>query len=103
MTPTDPGPRVSGHKITLEDVIGNKFKPNPRNATWSKGGTQADILAMFDDVFRCTTLFAQSQVGVVKAFIGNISLKMFNGKILKFYFEGENSSHCSSKLADIII
>ena len=43
MTPTDPGPRVSGHKITLEDVIGNKFKPNPRNATWSKGGTQADV------------------------------------------------------------
>ena len=43
MTPTDPGPRVSGHKITLEDVIGNKFKPNPRNATWSKGGTQADM------------------------------------------------------------
>ena len=38
-------------------------------------------------------------VGVVKAFIGNISSKMFNAKILKFYVEGENSSHCSSKLA----
>ena len=42
-------------------------------------------------------------VGVVKAFIGNISSKMFNAKILKFYVEGENSSHCSSKLANIII
>ena len=28
---------------------------------------------------------------------------MFNAKILKFYVEGENSSHCSSKLANTYI
>ena len=34
MTPDDPGPRVTGEKIRLDDIIHGKFKPNPLNATW---------------------------------------------------------------------
>ena len=37
LTPTDPGPRVQGEKIRLDDVLNGKFKPNPFNATWQKG------------------------------------------------------------------
>ena len=37
MTPPDAGPRVNGEKIKLEDILGNKFKPNTLNATWNQG------------------------------------------------------------------
>ena len=37
MTPPDAGPRVTGEKIKLEDILGNKFKPNTLNATWNQG------------------------------------------------------------------
>ena len=31
------GPRVTGEKIRLDDIIHAKFKPNPFNATWHSG------------------------------------------------------------------
>ena len=37
MTPKDPGPRVRGAKIELDDIIKKKFTPNSHNATWNKG------------------------------------------------------------------
>ena len=37
ITPPDPGPRVKGEKIRLDDIIHGKFKPNPFNATWHSG------------------------------------------------------------------
>ena len=37
MTPKDPGPRVRGAKIELDDILNRKFTPNPHNATWNKG------------------------------------------------------------------
>ena len=37
MTPQDPGPRVTGEKIRLDDILGNRFKPNSVNATWHQG------------------------------------------------------------------
>ena len=37
MTPPDAGPRVTGEKIKLDDILGNKFKPNSLNATWNQG------------------------------------------------------------------
>jgi len=36
MTPKDPGPRVRGAKLQLDDILGKKFTPNPMNATWNK-------------------------------------------------------------------
>ena len=37
MTPDDPGPRVKGEKIVLDNLINGKFKPNSLNATWIRG------------------------------------------------------------------
>ena len=37
MTPKDPGPRVKGAKIKLDDILGKKFTPNTHNATWNRG------------------------------------------------------------------
>ena len=34
---SNPGPRVKGEKIRLDDIIHGKFKPNPFNATWNSG------------------------------------------------------------------
>ena len=37
ITPPDPGPRVKGEKIRLDDILHGKFKPNPFNSTWNSG------------------------------------------------------------------
>ena len=42
ITPPDPGPRVKGEKIRLDDIIHGKFKPNPFNATWHSGKYKID-------------------------------------------------------------
>ena len=44
MTPDDPGPRVTGEKIRLDDIIHGKFKPNPLNATWIGKFTTYNII-----------------------------------------------------------
>jgi hypothetical protein len=37
MTPPDSGPRFSGRKIRLEDLVSIHFKPKKFNRTWVSG------------------------------------------------------------------
>ena len=53
MTPKDPGPRVRGAKIELDDILNKKFTPNPHNATWNKG----KLLFFFAKVFTKATMW----------------------------------------------
>ncbi len=39
MTPPDSGPRFSGRKIRLEDLVSIHFKPKKFNRTWVSGKT----------------------------------------------------------------
>lgn len=37
LSPTDEGSRIKGERLTLADVIGDKLKPRPVNASWISG------------------------------------------------------------------
>ena len=37
-TPEDPGPRVTGERLRLQQILNGDFKPNPHNATWAAAG-----------------------------------------------------------------
>ena len=37
VTPPDPGPRIKGQRLNLQDIVQKRFKPRAFNGTWVSG------------------------------------------------------------------
>ena len=43
VTPPDPGPRLSGRRIELNDILSGDLKPRYFNGTWISGKIQCSV------------------------------------------------------------
>ena len=43
VTPPDPGPRLSGRRIELNDILSENLKPRYFNGTWISGKIQCSV------------------------------------------------------------